>query len=327
MQFALSAANPALLALTADSADGRDMSDAAPQIDRKGLLFALGAYGSWGILPLYIHLLKGVPALQVLAHRVLWSLVLLAGVILVLRRAKSIAAAIRGRTLLLLIASAALIGINWIVYIWSVLNNHILEASLGYFMNPLVNVALGVAVLGERLRRWQGVAIGVAAAGVLVLALSGGGALWISLTLAASFGTYGLVRKIAAIDALGGLTFETLLLAPLCLAWLIHADSLGEGAFGTSAWLNTLLIVAGPVTAMPLLWFSAGARRLPLSTMGLLQFLSPTIQFGLALMFGEPLRPVHFITFPLIWAGCALFAWDSLRATRAPIPQDIKPVS
>ncbi|WP_066801447.1 EamA family transporter RarD [Sphingomonas soli] len=292
------------------------------QIDRKGILFAIGAYGSWGILPLYIHLLQGVPALQVLAHRVLWSLLFLGGLILLLRRAKSIAAAIRGRTLLLLLASAALIAINWIVYIWAVLNSHILEASLGYFINPLVNVALGVMVLGERLRRWQGVAIGVAAAGVLVLAASGGGALWISLTLAASFGAYGLVRKVAAIDALGGLVFETLLLAPLCLGWLIHADSLGEGAFGTSAGMTALLIIAGPVTALPLLWFSAGARRLPLSTMGLLQFMSPTIQFGLALLFGEPLRPVHFITFPLIWAGCALFAWDAVRASRAPVPPE-----
>ncbi|RYE01931.1 MAG: EamA family transporter RarD [Sphingomonadales bacterium] len=285
-------------------------------IDRKGILFAIGAYGSWGILPLYIHLLHGVPAFQVLAHRVLWSLLFLAGIILVLRRVKSIARAIRGRTILLLLASAALIAINWIVYIWAVLNNHLLEASLGYFMNPLVNVALGVIVLGERLRRWQGIAIGVAAAGVLVLAVSGGGALWISLTLAASFGAYGLVRKVAAIDALGGLTFETLLLAPFCLGWLIHADGLGEGAFGTSTSITTLLIVAGPITAIPLLWFSAAARRLPLSTMGLLQFMAPTIQFGLALLFGEPLRTVHFVTFPLIWAGCALFAWDSIRASR-----------
>ncbi|RYY27424.1 MAG: EamA family transporter RarD [Sphingomonadales bacterium] len=296
------------------------------QIDRKGVLFALGAYGSWGVLPLYIHLLKGVPALQVLAHRVIWSLVLLAGVILVLRRAKSIAAAIRGRTLLLLLTSAALIGVNWVVYIWAVLNNHILEASLGYFMNPLINVALGVMVLGERLRRWQGVAIGVTAAGVLVLAASGGGALWISLTLAATFALYGLVRKVAAIDALGGLTFETLLLAPLCLGWLIHVDQIGEGAFGTSTTLTVLLILAGLVTAMPLLWFSAAARRLPLTTMGLLQFLSPTLQLAIALTFGEPLRPVHFITFPLIWAGCALYAWDSIRATRAPIPENIKPI-
>lgn len=295
---------------------GHGMTALPAPIDRKGILFAIGAYGSWGILPLYIHLLHGVPAFQVLAHRVLWSLLFLAGIILVLRRVKSIARAIRGRTILLLLASAALIAINWIVYIWAVLNNHLLEASLGYFMNPLVNVALGVIVLGERLRRWQGIAIGVAAAGVLVLAVSGGGALWISLTLAASFGAYGLVRKVAAIDALGGLTFETLLLAPFCLGWLIHADGLGEGAFGTSTSITTLLIVAGPITAIPLLWFSAAARRLPLSTMGLLQFMAPTIQFGLALLFGEPLRTVHFVTFPLIWAGCALFAWDSIRASR-----------
>ncbi|MES2989201.1 MAG: EamA family transporter RarD [Pseudomonadota bacterium] len=287
---------------------------------------ALGAYGAWGILPLYFHLLKGVPAMQVLAHRVVWSALLLVAVIAVLRRMRSTMLAIRGRTLLLLLASAALIAVNWTIYIWSVLNNHILEASLGYFMNPLINVALGVAVLGERLRRWQGVAIGVAAAGVLVLAVSGGGALWISLALGVTFGIYGLLRKIAAIDALGGLTFETLLLAPFCLGWLIHVDGLGMGAFGTTTALTILLIVVAPVTAMPLLWFAAAARRLPLSMMGLVQFMSPSIQFGLAILFGEPLRPVHFITFPLIWAGCALYAWDSVRAARVPIPEDIKPI-
>ncbi|RYE00568.1 MAG: EamA family transporter RarD [Sphingomonadales bacterium] len=298
----------------------------ASQIDRKGLLLALGAYGAWGILPLYFHLLKGVPAMQVLAHRVVWSALLLVAVIAVLRRMRSTLLAIRGRTLLLLLGSSALIAVNWTIYIWSVLNNHILEASLGYFMNPLINVALGVAVLGERLRRWQGVAIGVAAAGVLVLAVSGGGALWISLALGVTFGIYGLLRKIAAIDALGGLTFETLVLAPFCLGWLIHVDGLGMGAFGTTTALTILLIVVAPVTAMPLLWFAAAARRLPLSMMGLVQFMSPSIQFGLAILFGEPLRPVHFIAFPLIWAGCALYAWDSVRAARVPMPEDIKPI-
>jgi chloramphenicol-sensitive protein RarD len=285
--------------------------------DRGGLLLGVGAYVSWGVLPLYIHLLKGIPALEVLAHRVLWSLVLLAGIVLIWRRGPALVAAARGRTLLGLVASAALIAVNWIVYIWAVQNDHVLEASLGYFINPLLNVALGMAVLGERLRRLQGVAIAVAALGVLILAVTGGGALWISLTLAVSFGLYGLVRKILAIDALGGLTVETLLLAPFCLALLLQAGAAGTGAWGQSATMDLLLVFAGAVTAAPLLMFAAAARRMPYSTLGLLQYIAPTLQFLTAvLVFGEPLNPANLITFALIWSGCALYAADSLRAAR-----------
>ena len=295
-------------------------------LDRRGFALAVGAYGIWGVLPLYFHFLTGVPALQVVAHRVVWSLLLMVGLVLVLKRGRAMLAAARGRTLLLLVASSTLIAINWLAYIWSVQNGHVLEGSLGYFMNPLVNVALGIAVLGERLRKWQGVAIGVAGLGVAAMAVSGGGALWISLVLAISFGLYGLLRKIAAIDALGGLTVETIILAPICAAWLIYSARHDATGFGQSWRLDVLIVATGVVTATPLLMFSAAARRLPLSTMGLLQYLAPSMQFGLALLFGEPLRPVHFITFPLIWAGCALYAWDSVRAARAPAPVDIKPV-
>jgi len=285
-------------------------------LDRKGLLLGIGAYASWGVLPLYIHLLKAVPALQLLAHRVLWSLLLLAGIVLLLRRGKAMWRAARGRTLLYLIASTVMIAVNWTVYIWAVQNDHVIEASLGYFMNPLVNVALGMVVLGERLRRLQGVAIGIAAAGVLVMA-AGGGALWISLSLAVSFSLYGLIRKLAAIDALGGLTMETLLLAPLCLAWLLHAGAAGQGSWGQSASLNALLVLAGLVTALPLLMFAAAARRMPYSTLGLLQYIAPTIQFLIAvLVFGEPLHASHIVTFGLIWTGCALFALDAVRVSR-----------
>jgi chloramphenicol-sensitive protein RarD len=292
--------------------------------DTGGLVLGVGAYTLWGVLPLYIHLLKGVPALQVLAHRVLWSLVLLAVIIVIFRRARPIFAAARGRTLLLLLGSALLIAINWIVYIWAVQNDHVLEASLGYFINPLINVALGFAFLGERLRRIQGVAIAIAAAGVLVLAISGGGALWISLALAISFGLYGLLRKVAAIDALGGLTIETLLLAPFSLALLVHADQAGTGAFGQTTYLDLLLILAGAVTAAPLLMFAAAARRMPLATLGLLQYIAPSLQFAEAvLLFGEPVRTVHIATFALIWTGCALYAFDSIRASRASMAQSV----
>ncbi|WP_344692365.1 EamA family transporter RarD [Sphingomonas cynarae] len=283
----------------------------------RGLWLGAGAYILWGLLPLYLKLLTGVPAVQVLAHRVVWSLLLLAIVVLVLGRLRTVRAAARGRTLALLGASATLIAINWLTYIWAVQHAHVLEASLGYFINPLVNVALGVAVLGERVSRVQRVAVGIAAAGVLVMALSGGGAIWISLVLAVSFGLYGLIRKVAAIDALGGLTIETLLLAPLSLVVLAYAGAAGNAAFGQERSADLLLILAGPVTAAPLLLFAAAARRLTLATLGLLQYLGPTLQFAEAvLIFGEPLRPVHIVTFAAIWTGCALYAWDAWRQSR-----------
>ncbi|MHA6718361.1 EamA family transporter RarD [Sphingomonas sp. RS6] len=287
------------------------------QSGRAGLLLGISAYAMWGVLPLYLHMLQRVPALQVLAHRVLWSLLLLVVTVAAMRRIGPILRAARGRTLLLLAGSATLIAINWAVYIWAVQHNHVLDASLGYFINPLVNVALGMAVLGERLRRLQGVAVALAALGVLLLASNGAEALWIPLALAFSFGGYGLLRKVVAIDALGGLTVETLLLAPASLALLIHAGQTGNGAFGSSAHIDLLLILAGAVTATPLLLFAAAARRLPYATMGLLQYIAPTLQFLEAvLLFGEPVRLVHVATFVLIWSGCALYAWDSIRAYR-----------
>ncbi|NIJ65495.1 chloramphenicol-sensitive protein RarD [Sphingomonas leidyi] len=288
----------------------------------KGLALAIGAYGIWGFLPLYFHVLASVPALQILAHRIVWSVLFLGVLVFALGRAGPIWRAARGRTLLLLCASATLIAINWFVYIWSVETGHVLEASLGYFINPLVNVALGMLVLGERLRRWQGAAIAVAGAGVLVMALDGGGAILISLALAFSFGLYGLVRKVVAIDSLGGLTVETVLLVPFAAAWLVYTAGQGTSGFGVSAGQNALLLAAGVITATPLLMFAAAARLMPLSRLGLLQYIAPTIQFFVAIALGEPLRTVHLITFALIWAGCALYAWDSLRAARAPMPTD-----
>ncbi len=284
---------------------------------RAGLLYGIGAYTLWGVLPLYLHLLKSVPAAQVLSHRILWSLLLLAAVILASRRLKPLLSAARGRTLLMLTGSAALIAVNWFVYIWAVSNEHLVEASLGYFINPLVNVALGTLLLGERLGRLQAAAIAVAGIGVLILAASGGGAIWISLTLALSFGFYGLIRKVAAIDALGGLTVETAILAPLALAALLYAANTGTGEFGRDRTMDLLLILAGPVTAAPLLMFAAGAKRLRYTTMGLLQFIAPTLQFLEAvLIYHEPVRPAQLATFALIWVGCGLYAWSSIVAAR-----------
>jgi chloramphenicol-sensitive protein RarD len=190
----------------------------------------------------------------------------------------------------------------------------VLEASLGYFINPLVNVALALVVLGERIGRVQMAAVAVAAAGVIALAIDGGGAIWISLTLALSFGLYGLIRKVAAIDALGGLTVETALLVLPSLGVLAWTGAQGQAAFGHDRSLDLLLILAGAVTAAPLLMFAAAARRLPYATIGLLQYIAPTLQFVQAVwLFGEPLRPIHLVAFGAIWAGCALYAWGMLR--------------
>lgn len=284
---------------------------------RGGLLLGLGAYTMWGVLPLYFRLLASVPALEVLAHRVVWSAVLLILVVSVMRRWGAIRAAVNARTIAMLVASAVLIAINWLIYIWAVNNGQTLAGSLGYFINPLVNVALGVAILGERLRKWQGVAIAIAAVGVIIMALFAIDTLWISLTLAASFGIYGLVRKVVAIDSLGGLLIETLLLAPPSLIFLLVAAGDGTGAMGRDLSIDVLLVVLGVITALPLLMFAAAARRLPYSVLALLQYVAPTLQFFVAVaIFGEPLRPLHLVVFGLIWIGCAIFAWDSVRASR-----------
>lgn len=284
---------------------------------RAGLFYGIGAYTLWGVLPLYLHLLKSVPPVQVLSHRILWSLLLLGAVILATKRLRPLIAVARGRVLLMLTGSAALIAVNWFVYIWAIANAHLVEASLGYFINPLVNVALGMLLLGERLDRLQGGAIALAGVGVLVLAASGGGALWISLGLALSFGFYGLIRKVAAIDALGGLTIETAILAPLAMGVLLYASSTGGGEFGRDGTMDMLLILAGPVTAAPLLMFAAGAKRLRYTTMGLLQFIAPTLQFLEAvLLYHEPVRPAQLATFALIWVGCGLYAWSTIAAAR-----------
>ncbi len=286
----------------------------------RGLWLGIGAYVLWGALPLYLRLLHDVPVVQILAHRVLWSLVLLAVAVVLLRRVRAIRAAARGRTLALLAASATLIAINWLAYIWAIGHAHVLEASLGYFINPLVNVALGVVVLRERVGRVQWVAVGIAAAGVLVMAAGGGGAVWISLTLAISFGFYGLIRKVAAIDALGGLTVETLLLAGPALGVIAWMQASGQGAFGHDTRIDLLLVAAGAVTAAPLLLFAAAARRLRYTTLGLLQYIAPTLQLAQAvLLFGERVHAHHIAAFALIWSGCALYAVVSLREARRPL--------
>ena len=289
---------------------------------RSGLLFGLGAYVSWGFLPLYLKAVAAVPSPEILAHRILWSLALIAVLVTVLRRWRPAAELLRApRTMALLGLTALLIGGNWLLYISAVNSGRVLETSLGYFINPLVNVMLGVVVLRERLRRAQVGAIGLAAVGVAVLAIAQGGLPWIALALAFSFAFYGLIRKMAPVDPLTGLLAETALLGPLSLAYLVWLGGVGLGSFGQSAAIDGLLVLSGLVTAAPLLMFAAAGKRLRYVTIGLLQYIAPTIQFLLAvLLFGEALTSAHLITFGLIWLGLIAFAADTWRASRAPLP-------
>lgn len=292
---------------------------AAPErLDRTGLLQGLGAYGIWGLLPLFFWLLDGVDAGEVVAMRVLWSVALLGGLILVLRRGPALAAALRNRRAMGFLAiSAALISVNWLVYIWAIQHHHVLEASLGYFLNPLVNVLLGVVLLRERLGAAQIAAVALAGLGVAILAAGAGQGIWISLTLAFTFGFYGLVRKIAPVESLEGLAIETAILAPFAgiyLYWLSGHAGLG---FGQTPLWTAALALSGIVTATPLLLFAAAARRLPYSTLGLLQYLAPTMQFLLAItFFGETMTAAHAICFALIWTGLAVYAVGGIVTTR-----------
>jgi chloramphenicol-sensitive protein RarD len=280
-----------------------------------GVAFGLTAYFTWGFLPLYLKLLGNVPAPEVLAHRILWSVLLLAGLVAAMRRWQPLVALARDpRTIVLLGFTALLIGVNWLIYIWAVNAGHVLETSLGYFINPLVNVALGVIVLRERLRKAQIGAVTLAATGVAILAVAQGSLPWISLALAFSFSLYGLIRKMAPADPLTGLLAETALLAPLAL---IYLATLGAGSFGQSGSTDALLILSGLVTAAPLLLFAAAGKRLRYATLGLLQYVAPTIQFLLAvLLFKEPLSGAHLVTFACIWIGLAVYAADAVRVAR-----------
>ena len=286
---------------------------------RAGLWLGLGAYGLWGVLPLYFKALVHVPSTEIVAHRILWSLVFLGVLATLFRRWGTIRTALATpRVMMTLTASALLIAVNWLIYIWAVISGHVLEGSLGYYLNPLINVLLGVVLLKERLSLAQKLAVGLAAAGVAVLAVGAGSGIWISLSLAVSFGIYGFLRKVAPVDSLEGLSIETAILAPVALGWVLWLQNSGEGGWGNWGWgTDVLLIVAGAVTAVPLLLFAAAAKRLPYSTLGFLQYVAPTIQFALAvLLFGERLTLAHIICFGAIWTALAIFAGDGLRMAR-----------
>lgn len=285
---------------------------------RGGLPWAVAAYLAWGLFPLYFRLLAGIPPLEILAHRILWSAAFLALLLTGLRRWGAAAELFRApRRLLLLGASALLLSLNWLIFIWAVNAGHVLDSSLGYFINPLVNVLLGVLFLRERLTRPQLVAVGLAAAGVLALVVRAGHVPWVALSLAVTFGGYGLLRKVGRADAMAGLFVETLLLAPLAGGFLAWLSGSGEGHFAAGGRQALLLALAGAVTAIPLIWFAMGVQRLRLSTVGLLQYISPSMQFLVAVFaFGEAFTPAHGVAFGCIWVSLAVYSADALSAAR-----------
>jgi chloramphenicol-sensitive protein RarD len=285
--------------------------------DRRGTLLGIAAYLIWGMFPLFWPLLEPSGSLEILAHRVVWSLAVVALLLVVgghgLRRIPRTT-----RQLKLLCVAALVIAINWGLYIWGVNHHHVVETSLGYFVNPLVTVALSVVVLGERLRRAQWTAVAVAAAGVIVLTVQAGRPPWIALALAFSFGTYSLIKKVVGVQPAEGLAVETTVLAPVAIGYLIWIGISGSGDF-TSAGIGHawLLVAAGPVTAIPLLLFAAAAPRVPLSRLGLMQYITPTLQFIIGVTVRhEALGAVRLVGFVLVWIALALFTIDSLRTSR-----------
>lgn len=285
----------------------------------KGVLFALGAFLIWGVCPIYFKLLTHVSPGEILSHRIIWSCVLLLILLLASRRLYRVQAVLRQpRQLLNLTLSALLVAGNWLLFIWSVNNNHLLEASLGYYINPLLNILLGMLFLGERLRRIQSLAVALAGVGVIIQVVLLGHLPWIALTLAASFSIYGLIRKQIAVDAQTGLFVETMLLLPLALIYLLTlANSSTSDLTQNASSLNLLLMAAGVVTTVPLLLFTAGARLIPLSTLGFIQYLGPSIMFLLALFYyDEPVQPAKLLTFGFIWSALLLFSWESWHHSR-----------
>jgi chloramphenicol-sensitive protein RarD len=294
------------------------MSD--KRLDGRGLAAGAIAFTIWGLFPIYLFPLRLVPALQVIAHRIVWSCLFVCAWMLWRGELGRLSAIfVRPALLMRLMASALLISSNWLVYVWGVTHGHVVDTSLGYYINPLLNVVLGVLVLHERLNRWQWLAVSLAGVAVLYLTVQAGHLPWIACTLALSFSLYGLVRKMISVDALPGLATETLLLLPVALAFLLWWAAHGSGAFGTAGGaITALLIGSGLVTAVPLFLFAYAARRLPYSTVGVLQYIGPSLQLLVGvLLFHENFGATRAGGFVLIWLALAIFAADGLRSSRA----------
>lgn len=295
---------------------------------KKGLWYALGAYTAWGLFPIYWKLLHYVDAVQLIGHRIAWSFIFLMIFILLSGQFKAFRdVAFRGRVLLVYLVAAILIGINWLVYVWAVNSNYIIETSLGYFINPLLSVLMGVIFLRERLRPVQWLPVILVFCGVIYLTVAYGRLPWIALTLAFSFGTYGLIKKLSPLGSLFGLTIETGLMFVPALIYLIYADNSGSGVFLHDKVLTSLLLIgAGVVTTIPLLMFATAAQNIPLSMIGIMQFIAPTIQFLLGvLVYKEPFDLPHLIGYSVVWFALLLFLLEGFWARHAilsdPIPE------
>lgn len=295
-------------------------------MENKGILYALGAYISWGLLPVYWKALENVPSIQILGHRIVWSFTLIGVVILVRREWEVFRRSFASRdTIIYTSLAAGLLGVNWLVYIWAVNSDHIVESSLGYFINPLVSVLLGVIFFQEKLRATQWLVVGLAALGVLYLTFHYGAPPWISLVLASSFGFYGLMKKKSSLGALHGLGLEMAFLFLPALAYLLFVQSQGDGSFIQDGGATTmLLIITGVVTAGPILLFGFAARSIPLSLVGLLQYIAPTLQFLLGvLVYNEPFTQVSLIGFSIIWLALLIYWLEGLAFHRRLTSPDI----
>lgn len=277
---------------------------------KNGILYAISAYGLWGILPLFWKQLGGVPAFETLAHRIVWSLVFVSLLLTYGREWDKVKVILRNKKgTALLVLSAVIIGINWGVYIWSVGAGHVVDAGLGYFINPLVSILLGVAVLKERLKLYEYIALGMAAFGVAFLGVYHGYLPWIALVLAVTFGLYGLFKKLAGVDALAGLFVESAALAPFFLAYLIGKQLDGTASFGAAPWLRSILfMMSGLVTGLPLLWFARASRQVELSTMGFFFYITPSLTLLIGVfVFHEGFSTAHAVCFGFIWAAIAVY--------------------
>ena len=282
---------------------------------RRGFFAALGAFFIWGLLPIYIHQLAPTPSVQIMAHRVIWACVFVFGYLVIKGDLGKVWAALAdAKARLLLAASATLVSINWQIYVWAVSSGHVVESALGYFINPLVSVLLGVFVLKERLNAAQWCAVSLAALGVLWLTVQVGSPPWIAIALALSFGAYGLIRKKVVVDSVAGLGVETLLIAPVMLvylAWTLHTGSFAFGTLGLK--VDAFLVASGAITAIPLVLFAYGVRRVPLSTIGILQYLGPSLQLITGVfVFHEPFTQTQLIGFGLIWVALLVYAGEGL---------------
>ncbi|SBS75988.1 Protein RarD [uncultured Mycobacterium sp.] len=293
------------------------MTAGQPDTKPGGLLYGIGAYGSWGLFPAFFPLLKPAGALEVLAHRIVWTLVLMVGVVVAMRKLSALRS-ITGRTWLLLVCASGLVSANWVIYVYAVNNGHVVDAALGYFINPLVSVLLGVLIFRERLNRAQIVALVIALAAVVLLAIEVGGPPFIALGLAFSFGLYGAVKKVVPTDPRVSVGLEAAIAAPFAIAYIAVLQLSGHGQFTNNGPGHiALMILSGPITAIPLLFFAAAAQRLPLVTLGLLMYLTPAMQMTWGVVVAhEPMPPARWVGFALIWLALLVFSGDALRRNR-----------